>query len=224
MLVWYTFVLLQSAMAQGMDDFYAATGLDGSLPADAHGFSYALITCVTAVLCGALLVAAARLRMGLDVRDYLGLRMPGRGVMLHWLVVAAVVVVLADVVIYRATGELAPGVWIDTYLAAGHVWFLWLAMLLFAPVFEELFFRGFLFEGLRRTLLGGWGTVVVTALVWTWVHEHQGPLEMALVLLFGVVLGIARLRTGSLAVVIGMHVLSNLVAMIELAWAAGAAA
>ena len=47
------------------------------------------------------------------------------------------------------------------------------------PVFEELFFRGFLLEGFRRTFLGTTGAVVLTSLLWAVIHTQYDLYYMA---------------------------------------------
>jgi membrane protease YdiL (CAAX protease family) len=86
------------------------------------------------------------------------------------------------------------------------------------PVFEELFYRGFVFEGIRASWLGGWGAVVITALLWTLIHQEYDSLEFAAMFITGLMLGVARLRTGSVPLTIVMHMLHNLIGSADIAW------
>ena len=64
-----------------------------------------------------------------------------------------------------------------------------------APVVEEIFFRGFLYAGLRKRGLGDLLTVVVSSLVFAGFHLE--PLRMLVLFPTALVLGWVRWRTGS---------------------------
>lgn len=78
----------------------------------------------------------------------------------------------------------------------------------FAPLMEELFFRGFLYPVVARRW-GVAGGVVVTAALFAFIHASQLAHAWApLLLLFivGVVLTVARAKTGSVATTFLIHV------------------
>jgi membrane protease YdiL (CAAX protease family) len=60
--------------------------------------------------------------------------------------------------------------------------------------------------------------VVITALAWTLAHRQDDPLEFAIIFIIGVLLGMARLRTGAILVTIAMHMLNNLISVGEMSW------
>jgi sodium transport system permease protein len=79
-------------------------------------------------------------------------------------------------------------------------------------VFEELFFRGFLFSSLRTTLSAG-TTIVVTALLFGVFHvvtaSVLAPERFLPSVLLGLVLGWVRLRTGSVVPCMVLHTVHN---------------
>ncbi|WP_376795769.1 type II CAAX prenyl endopeptidase Rce1 family protein [Thermogemmatispora sp.] len=75
-----------------------------------------------------------------------------------------------------------------------------------APVCEEIFFRGFVFPGLRRGLAPGWA-VVVSALVFALAHADLGSLPVLIVI--GLLLAVLRWWSGSLYPGLLLHVLNN---------------
>lgn len=81
------------------------------------------------------------------------------------------------------------------------------------PALEEIVFRGLLFALLLRTPLQGWGTVVVTAALWSVLHWDYSLLVVSVIFVGGLILGTARLRTGSVLLLIFMHMLWNLFAV-----------
>jgi membrane protease YdiL (CAAX protease family) len=106
---------------------------------------------------------------------------------------------------------------VEIYDSAHFVPLLWGAVIVAAPVFEEIFFRGFLLEGLRRSRLGSGGAVVLTALSWAALHIQNGSYEISLIFSLGLALGWVRLRTHSLYPALAMHALVNLVDILQMA-------
>jgi len=78
------------------------------------------------------------------------------------------------------------------------------------PAAEEVVFRGVAIGRLRHTRLGVRGAVVLTACGWAALHVRYGPGTMAQIAADGLLLGAARVTTGSLYVPIAMHALANL--------------
>ncbi len=75
-----------------------------------------------------------------------------------------------------------------------------------APLFEEVFFRGFLYPALKQRFGIGRGLVLVSA-IFALSHAHLPSVVPLFVLALG--LGLAYEITGSLLVPIGMHALFN---------------
>ncbi len=92
----------------------------------------------------------------------------------------------------------------------------YIGLLVAAPVGEEIFFRGFLLEGFRHSRLGPIGAVLLVSLLWAAVHIQYDLIHMSYVFAAGLLLGAARLRTGSLGAVIGMHSAVNGLAIVSM--------
>ena len=218
-LIWYSLELLQAAMGTSIDRLLI--GLRLVQPAQvSHALSFAVISCVSALLCGALVIAAARLRDGMNARSYLGLGPVSGKELARWVLATIVIVAQTDLVLYLAKGELLPGEWVAIYRSVQSPALFWLALVVATPVFEELLFRGFVFAGIQASRLGGFGAVAITAMIWTLAHGQSDPLEFAIIFILGVMLGIARLRTGSILATMTMHMLINLISVCEMAWLA----
>ena len=99
---------------------------------------------------------------------------------------------------------------------AGSPLLLALAIVLLGPLFEEALFRGFLYRSWLPTRLGPWGTVLLTTLLWTAIHVQYAPFELVEVFAAGLLLGAARVRSGSVFVPFSMHAMMNLAALLEL--------
>lgn len=186
-----------------------ALGVDGLL--------LAIATLVAAPLATLLVVAFARLRRGASVRDYLGLHWPATSVVGRWLALAVLFVVAADGLNALFGRAPVPDFMRDSWLSAGSPALYVLALVVAAPVFEEVFFRGFLLRGLMAGRLGRHGAILLVALLWTLVHTQYDLFDLAIVFTGGVLLGWARVRTGSLILTILLHGGWNLLAVIQVA-------
>jgi len=91
------------------------------------------------------------------------------------------------------------------------------SLVVFAAAFEESFFRGFLFAGLRNSRLGVWGTIILTALLWAGLHIQYQWFGLGVIFAVGILLGFMRFRTNSLITAMVMHAFFNLVALVILA-------
>ena len=109
----------------------------------------------------------------------------------------------------------------ESYRTAGVLPLFWLAIVVAAPLFEELFFRGFVFAGLAASRLGAYWAIGMTAVVWGGIHQQYEPLDIFFICTGGVILGLARLKTNSVYTPIVLHALMNLVAIVETALFAG---
>ena len=85
---------------------------------------------------------------------------------------------------------------------------------MFAPLSEELLFRGWLYTGIRAKL-PAWPTILITAALFALVHLPQGLEDVfAAALPLGVIAGYLRERTGSVKSTIPLHILANAAASI----------
>lgn len=89
-----------------------------------------------------------------------------------------------------------------------------LDVLFFAPVFEELIVRGYFQTSMKDTFLGSWGSIVFSAMLFSWVHGY-GVYGSIFVFSGGVFLGYLRCWTDSLSVPIMAHVLINLIVFLN---------
>ena len=158
------------------------------------------------------------MRKGASIPQYLAFRAPPWKALLTWVVVAAVVVAILDVVTVLLGREVV-NEWVrDVFVNAKAPLLLGFATVVAAPLFEEIFFRGFLFAGLTRSKLGIVGTILVTSALWAVIHFQYGAYEIGQIFALGIVLGLARHRSGTLVVPIVIHAAINLVANIQAAY------
>jgi len=182
----------------------------------ATGLVLALATIASAIVGVGLVILIVKLRRSATVVEYLGLRLITRKTVLVLLAITAGLITLSDS-LSVILGRPVPDFLTDAYRTSVWPALLWVAIIIFAPLFEEAFFRGFLFVGFRQSRIGAAGTIGLTAFIWTLLHIQYGVYELATTFVLGIVLGIVRLKTGSLCSSLLIHAFWNLVAMVELA-------
>ena len=95
---------------------------------------------------------------------------------------------------------------------AGFLPVLVVALLVAAPVVEEVFFRGFLFKGLAASAVGAGGAILLTSLLWAGIHLQYDVYGKGLIFTVGLFLGVVRWRTGSVTLTVMLHGMINAVA------------
>jgi uncharacterized protein len=184
---------------------------------DSDGTAVAIYTLVGNAVEIVTLVLATRLS-GTDALEYLGLDIP------RWrdVVIAAagllVVIAAADALTFALGKEMVPAFQLDLHRSAqaeGTLPWLWLAIIIAAPVGEELLFRGFMFRGFVHEPRDALPGILVIALIWSMLHVQYDWFGTAQVFAIGVLFGFVRWRTGSTTLVILLHMLLNLESVVE---------
>jgi membrane protease YdiL (CAAX protease family) len=184
---------------------------------DGKVIAFVLLASVPAEL--AVLIFAARLRRW-PPAIYLGLVWPRRAEV----IVAAVAVIVTTLTFFAINTVLIGTGHGDAFFsssqseqwrsAADTGWLFWLlvAVVVAAPIGEEVMFRGFLFRGLARP---GWEVHAIgaTALAWALLHTQYSYFVVGEIFLDGLMLGWFRWASGSTALTIGMHMFMNALAM-----------
>ncbi|HTH47746.1 MAG TPA: type II CAAX endopeptidase family protein [Candidatus Limnocylindria bacterium] len=200
-LVWF------ASFRQGKKPTYLDLAFDGDV--------MALATMLGVPIAVGLCVLFARLRRGIDVRDYLALRnfeWTDLGIGVGLMVGLQMVSGLAQVWLqHRENAEM-----LHVYESATWPAFLWVAVIFAAPLQEELLFRGFMYRGLAASRLGWLGASLICAAGWTLLHVQYDWLEMLTIFLLGLILGWLRHRSGSIWLPMMVHSLNNLAATVSI--------
>ncbi len=173
------------------------------------GLFLALSEIVAGPLVVGVTILFAWLRKGPPLREYLALRPVPRQTTLRWLLCTVLLAGLLDVAAYIAGYPPVPDWMLDVYRSAMFLPLLLVALVVVAPVLEELVFRGFLFEGLRHSRLGNAGAIVLASLVWASIHFQYEWFYIGQIFVVGLLFGAARWSTGSLIPPILAHALMN---------------
>ncbi|MBL7157896.1 MAG: CPBP family intramembrane metalloprotease [Candidatus Omnitrophica bacterium] len=104
---------------------------------------------------------------------------------------------------------------VELFLVEKNIAFIFVASLIasiFGPVIEEIFFRGVLYNALKRKV-GIFGGIMITSVLFSFLHTHAMTYFLVgfiPITILGVVLAYLYERTGSLVPSITLHVLNNL--------------
>ena len=149
---------------------------------------------------------------------YLGLVMPRRSDVVFGLLAVVALIVVADTVSWLLGRDLVTSFQNDIYRTSTSVSamvLLWLAVIVVAPVGEEILFRGFLFRGWLRAPRDTWPTIVVTGALFALLHVQYDWFVIGQVFLFGLLLGFMRWASGSTLLTILLHATINFEGMLE---------
>ncbi len=156
--------------------------------------------------------------------DYLGLQGTSWKNVIIGVIALGVLVGVWDAVSRAVGREVTPGFMGDVLKSAqadGALWLLVLAFAGAAPLWEELFARGWLYRGWSGSFLGPYGAIVLSSLVWTLMHLQYDWFFLCEVLSIGLLFGFLRYFTGSTWLTILLHGLNNLAATIQTWWLTG---
>jgi uncharacterized protein len=178
-----------------------------------NGLLLSLATIFSALAGSAAIVLFVKLRKGITLTEYLGLKLFNKKTLIIIIALAIVLIIISSVIDRFFPQSKNTDFTIDAYNSAVWPGLLAIAVVIFAPLFEEGFFRGFLFAGLKQTRLGGPGTILITAAGWAALHIQYDVYGIISIFVLGIVLGIVRLKTDSLWSVLILHALWNLAAI-----------
>jgi uncharacterized protein len=198
----------------------AGVGEGASKVISFSGNMLAMATVTATLVCVPLIVWILQSKPQADLRRDLALRPVSRPMWWYWLGAAVVFALLSDGLAMLFGRPLVDPAMRSIYQSAEPAWLLVLAIVIAAPLLEEVFFRGFLYRGIAMTRAATIGAIVITAALWSWLHVQYDAYGMFNVFVMGLLLGTARKRSGSVLVPIAMHALNNAIATVQLAMAA----
>lgn len=163
------------------------------------------------------IISFVKLRGNMPFRDYVGLRSFKAITLLVWLPINFGYLVLSEVVrlafnIPQSQSD------ITLYTTSNSLPMFFIGIVIFAPAFEEVLFRGFMFRGYFKSI-GPFFAIILTAAMWAILHISSETVvyDIGVIFIGGLLLGLARWKTGSLWITLAMHAFWNLLAFIAIA-------
>ena len=107
------------------------------------------------------------------------------------------------------------------YQSVSSVWLLIFAMVIVAPIYEELIFRGLLWSAIAEQFTsppdtehrGAMVASLVTSLIFAVIHLQYGLYEISTIVVLALLFCYARIKSGSLILPILLHIINNGAAM-----------
>lgn len=182
-----------------------------------NGLVLAIATMISTPVCMGLIALFIKLRRRGTIADYLQLRLPARPIwrsLSLWSLITVGFIYGIDWLKSLIRASEASTFTLDVYETAHFLPLLYVAIVIAAPLFEEVFFRGFMFQGLLHSRVGAIGAIVINSLIWAVIHSQYDTYDVGGIFLFGMVLSVAQLITKSLVIPILMHSLNNFLALL----------
>jgi uncharacterized protein len=163
-------------------------------------------------------VAFAIRRARCRFADYLALVWPSRTYL--WIGLACLVVLLplSDLSSWMTGRAIVPPFVTDAYRSARDsetIWLFAIALVVAAPLAEEIVFRGFMFRGLAASRVGLAGAVLIPSAIWSAIHVQYEVFFIVQIFLLGAVFGWLRWKSGSLWLTITLHAIVNFTALLQ---------
>jgi membrane protease YdiL (CAAX protease family) len=163
-------------------------------------------------------VALAARRPGWSVAEYLGLVRPATRDVVMALLILVPFLLGYDGLTYLLGRDIVTPFQVDTYRSArdaGMLPLFWFALVIAAPVAEEIVFRGFLFRGWVRSERAALPGIVLISALFAAIHMQYDWYGILQVFFIGLLFGFVRWRSGSTLLTILLHVLANLWATVQ---------
>jgi len=177
-----------------------------------------IIGCVLLVAVSALLI---RVRGG-NVRKYLALQPFSWSVGIGMLGLLLIFMIGSQALTYLLNES--PLVFVDPlYQSVSSVWLLIFAMVIVAPIYEELIFRGLLWSAIAEQFSnvanaehrGAIVASLVTSVIFAAIHLQYGIYEISTIVVLALIFCYARIKSGSLVLPMLLHVVNNGAAMAQ---------
>jgi membrane protease YdiL (CAAX protease family) len=150
--------------------------------------------------------------------DYLALIRPSRSYMLIGLACLVVMLPLGDLSTWISGRGIVPPFVIEAYRSArdsGTIWLLTIALVIAAPLTEEIVFRGFMYRGLAASPVGNAGAILLPSAIWAAMHVQYETFFIVQIFLLGVVFGWLRWKSGSTLLTIMLHAIVNFSSLVQ---------
>ena len=204
-------LVLPATQNATVGDIFLFGGNDGTVVSLSIIIGCVLITAIT--------VSVIRLR-GSSVRQYLALKSFSPAVGLKMAGLLLIFMITSQALTYFL--DETPLVFVDPlYQSVSSVWLLVFAMVIVAPLYEELVFRGILWTAITEQFVdssyskyrGAIVASIVTSLIFAVIHVQYGIYEISTIVVLALVFCYARVKSGSLLLPILLHIANNGAAM-----------
>jgi membrane protease YdiL (CAAX protease family) len=152
-----------------------------------------------------------------DIREYLAIKPFSLAVGIGMFGILLLFMIGSQALTYFL--DKSPLVFVDPlYQSVSSVWLLVFAMVIIAPIYEELVFRGILWSAVAEQfapakLNGALLASIVTSFIFAVIHLQYGIYEITTIVVLAFIFCYARIKSGSLVLPMLLHIINNGVAM-----------
>jgi len=152
-----------------------------------------------------------KFKKGITIQNYLAFTNVSRRRLLKWIItIIGLKCIVLLICIYTGDPNISDTI-LNHLKNVSFIPAFYFSSIILAPICEEILFRGFMYKGLEKTILRGWGTVIFTSIFFALYHVWNFfPPFFA-----GMFFGFARKKTNSLYVPIGLHMMWNLISLLN---------
>ncbi len=184
---------------------------------ESNGLIMAVAICLSTPFTIAASLFFARLRRGISIKEYFCLYRQPKSQHFKWVLGLLVFALCSDGLSLWVGRPIVPEFMVNAYKSAYFIPFLCFAVIIVAPLGEEILFRGFLFKGLQNSRIGSIGAILVSSLSWSPLHIQYDWYGMGTTFIGGLLLGTVRAKGRSIYIPTMMHGIWNLIATVEAA-------
>lgn len=149
-----------------------------------------------------------------STKEYLSLNKPTFKKFIIFFVIFASFIGSAEFMLHYYGIDTIPDFLIKAYKTTPYPILLFIVIIFFYPLYEEILFRGFLFKSIENSKLGGTGAILITSFLWSILHIQYNLIIISVIFIAGVIFGLSRLKTNSLYLPLTLHIIQNFVSSI----------
>ena len=185
----------------------------------AYGYRWSIIITLTASVYIILISLLIKNRNdNSTIKEYLKIYSVPTSKLLAWIGALFVMMLILSIFSLMLSRPFVHEYFLLAYQSSHYLIFFWLAIFLIGPVSEEILFRGFLFTGIVSSRAGNIVAIIISSLIWTFIHYQYDLYDLSQLFLLGLILGASRVYTGSLLTPIALHSIVNLNVLITCAF------
>jgi membrane protease YdiL (CAAX protease family) len=125
---------------------------------------------------------------------------------------------LGDLSSWLTGRPIVPPFVMDAYRSArdsGTIWLFGIALVVAAPLAEEIVFRGFMFRGLAASRVGVAGAILIPSAIWSAMHVQYEAFLIVQIFILGTVFAWLRWKSGSTWLTIVLHAIINFTSLLQ---------
>jgi membrane protease YdiL (CAAX protease family) len=151
-----------------------------------------------------------------NIKQYIGLKKVSIKTVFMWLAVFFLLIASTNTISYFMENPIVPEYVVQMFQTIKSTPWLILGIVIAAPIYEELFFRGFLYSSFISMGVPVWIVIIITAFIFAALHNQYEMYIKCYIFSQGVFLGFARDKSGSVILTIIIHSFISSIAIAQI--------